>query len=131
MASEQSAKAAVVEAYISAFSAGDAAAAARLFAPDATVEDPVGTPLVTGDGIPALYRSAMARGLRLERTGPVRFAGDSAAFPFAIHYPPSAARRRIDVIDIFRFDSQGRIIEMRAFWGPDNIHTSQESPNHA
>ena len=36
---------AVVHAYVAAFAKGDAAAAADLFADDATVEDPVGTPM--------------------------------------------------------------------------------------
>lgn len=27
----------------------------------------------------------------------------------------------IEAIDVFRFDAEGRIIEMRAYWGPQNI----------
>lgn len=122
---------AAVEAYIAAFAAGDPAAAARLYAPGATIEDPVGSPVISGEAISELYRNAMGRGIRLERTGPVRTAGDSAAFPFRIHYPSTAERRAIDVIDTFRFDPQGRILEMRAFWGADNVHYSKESPDHA
>lgn len=122
---------AVVEAYVAAFAAGDAEAAARLYAPGATIEDPVGSPVIAGEAVPELFRNAMNRGLKLELTGPVRTAGDSAAFAFRIHYPPTAGRRVVDVIDTFRFDPQGRILEMRAFWGPDNIHSSKESPDHA
>lgn len=123
-------KLAVVEVYISAFATGDAGAAAALYAPDATIEDPVGSSVVSGpEAILALYRSAMDRGLKLERTGQVCTAGDSAAFPFRILYPPQAGG--IDVIDTFRFDQQGRIVQMRAFWGPDNIHLSEESQDHA
>lgn len=120
----------VVEAYVAAFQAGDASAAAALYAADATIEDPVGSPVLSGEMIPALFRNAMERGLKLELTGPIRTAGDSAAFPFRIHYPESAERRCIDVIDTFRFDDQGRITQMRAFWGPDNIQL-RESPRHA
>ena len=123
---------AAVEAYVAAFAAGDARAAANLYAPEGTVEDPVGAPVVSGAAnIAAFYERAMGMGLRLERTGPVRVAGDSAAFPFRIHYPPTAERRLVEVIDTFRFDSEGRILEMRAFWGPANIQTSEESSNHA
>lgn len=121
---------AVVEAYVAAFEAGDSAAAAGLYAADATIEDPVGTPIISGEAILALFRNAMARGLKLELTGPVRTAGDSAAFPFRIHYPETAERRCIDVIDTFRFDDQGRITQMRAFWGATNIQM-RESPSHA
>ena len=123
---------AVVDAYVAAFAAGDAGAVAILFAPEATVEDPVGTTPVRGAAnILAFYERAMAMDLRLDRTGPVRIAGDSAAFPFRIHYPPTLGSRLTDVIDTFRFDSEGRILEMRAFWGPTNIQTSTESSNHA
>lgn len=122
----------VVDAYIAAFAAGDARAASSLFAPDATVEDPVGAaPVVGVADIDAFYARAMTYGLRLERTGPIRVAGDCAAFPFRIHYPPTSERRLVDVIDTFRFDEQGRIVEMRAFWGPANIHSSEESASHA
>lgn len=123
---------AVVEAYVAAFAAGDARAAADLYAPDGTVEDPVGAPVVSGPAnIAAFYERAMGMGLRLERSGPVRVAGDSAAFAFRIHFPPTSERRLIDVIDTFRFDAEGRIQEMRAFWGPINIQTSEESSSHA
>lgn len=122
----------VVEAYVAAFEAGDASAVVALYAPEATVEDPVGAPLVRGaPEILAFYERAMSMDLRLERTGPVRVAGDSAAFPFRIHYPPALGSRLTDVIDTFRFDSEGRILEMRAFWGPANILTSKESSSHA
>ena len=123
---------AVVDAYVAAFAAGDAGAAAALYAPEGTVEDPVGTvPVRGGPDILAFYERAMGMELRLERTGPVRVAGDSAAFPFRIHYPPALGSRLTDVIDTFRFDSEGRILEMRAFWGPANIQTSEESSDHA
>lgn len=123
---------AVVEAYVAAFAARDARAAADLYAPDGTVEDPVGSSLVRGAAsILTFYERAMDMDLRVERTGAVRVAGDSAAFPFRIHYPPTSERRLIDVIDTFRFDSEGRIQEMRAFWGPTNIQTSEESSSHA
>ena len=124
-------KTAVVEAYVAAFAAGDPVAAAALFAPEATIEDPVGSPVVTGEAVAALFRGAMARGLKLELTGPVRTAGDSAAFPFRIHYPAGAERRTVEVIDTFRFDDHGRVIEMRAFWGPDTIDLSEKAQAHA
>lgn len=123
---------AAVEAYVAAFAAGDARAAANLYAPDGTVEDPVGAPVVSGAAnIAAFYERAMGMGLRLERTGPVRVAGDSAAFPFRIHYPAGAERRTVEVIDTFRFDDHGRVIEMRAFWGPDTIDLSEKAQAHA
>ena len=53
-------------------------------------------------------------------------AADHAAFAF--HADPDRRGRgqceRIDVIDILRFDGDGRIVGMRAFFGPYNIHAA-------
>ena len=112
-----------INAYVAAFAAGDADAAAALFAEDASVEDPIGSPVRKGRGaIRAFYAQSMVTGAKLTLEGPVRIAGDIAAFPFSVNLTLNGSAKRIDVIDIFRFDGSGKIIEMRAFWGPDNMH---------
>lgn len=27
----------------------------------------------------------------------------------------------IDVIDVFKFNAEGKVVSMRAFWGPENM----------
>ena len=50
--------------------------ATQLFAEDATIEDPVGTPLKRGHAeILPFYETAMASGARLELTGEPRCSG--------------------------------------------------------
>lgn len=121
-----------VAAYVAAFDRQDPEAAVALYAPDAVIEDPVGSLPVSGlDAIRALYARAMGRGLRLKLDGPVRTAAGVAAFAFSIHWLDRGGSSRIDVIDTFRFDALGRITEMRAFWGADNQHLYQESLSHA
>lgn len=111
-----------VHRYVEAFARGDAAMAADLFAEDASVEDPVGTPLRRGKAaIADFYRASMATGAKLTLAGPVRAVADHAAFAFHVDLDWQGARQRIDVIDLFRFDAEGKIIEMRAFFGPDNV----------
>ena len=113
---------AVVHAYVSAFAKGDAAAAADLFADDATVEDPVGTPQKRGRAeILEFYSGSMATGAKLELLGDPRCAGDYVAFPFAVRLDFGGHKSVIEVIDTFRIDSAGKIAEMRAFWGPANM----------
>ena len=57
---------AAVHAYVAAFEAGSADQAAALFAPDATVEDPVGTPQRRGrEAIHAFYVESMQTGAKL------------------------------------------------------------------
>jgi len=111
----------IVNAYVDGFEHKDAEAIAELFAEDGSAEDPVGSPLVQGKtAIREFYARAMDMGLTLTLEGPVRTVANYAAFPFSIHMSTAKGHRRIDVIDLFRFNDEGRIVEMRAFWGPQN-----------
>lgn len=112
----------VVEAYVDAFAKGDPEAVVALFAEDAAVEDPVGSPAHRGrDAIRAFYTASMATGAKLKLEGPVRTAADYAAFAFSVtlNY---GGEKRVDVIDTFRFDEAGKVVEMRAYFGPANMH---------
>lgn len=113
---------AAVHAYIAGFSAGDPQAIAALFADDATVEDPVGTPIKRGKAeVLEFYTGSMATGAKLELLGDPRCAADTVAFPFAVKLDWGGGKSVIEVIDTFRFNDAGKIIEMRAFWGPANM----------
>jgi steroid Delta-isomerase len=114
---------AVVQAYVDAFANEDSDAIAQLYAADATVEDPIGAPLRSGiDAIHDFYRMSVGTGAKLTLDGPVRTAGNIAAFAFSVHVTLDGARCRIDVIDTFNFDLNGKIAAMKAFWGPQNVH---------
>lgn len=120
---------AAVHEYVAAFEAGDASRIAALYAADATVEDPVGSPLKHGrDEIATFYASSVATGAKLKLEGPVRIVADYAVFPFSVNLRWEGSDKRIDVIDTFRFDDEGKVIEMRAFWGPANMHGFDEGP---
>ena len=116
---------AVVHAYVAGFAAGDAAALAALFAEEATVEDPVGTPPKRGrDAILAFYEQSVATGAKLELLGEPRCAADFVAFPFAVKLEWGGKQTVIEVIDTFRIDDAGKIAEMRAFFGPANMKSA-------
>jgi len=118
---------AIVNAYVDGFAHKDAEMIAALFAEDGSAEDPVGSPPVQGK--PALrefYARAMTMGITLTLEGPVRTVAHYAAFPFSIHMNTPKGHRRIDVIDLFRFNDAGKIVEMRAFWGPQNNRRVEE-----
>jgi len=127
---------AAVQAYFDLFNAQDAAGIADLYAEDASVTDPVGTPPKAGKAaIAAFYDMAVKNGARLSQNGSTRIAGNNAAFAFtvsvgamtnldadvavAVELPKGGMT--IDVIDIFTFNDAGKITKMQAFWGPSNI----------
>lgn len=113
---------AAVKAYVDAYNRADLAAIVNLFAIDATVEDPVGTPLKTGhEEIEAFFAVGIEMGAKLTLDGPARCASDYAAFPFHVTLEIEGKATRIDVIDVFRFNEAGKVIEMRAFFGPENM----------
>ena len=110
--------------YVAAFNAADAERVAALFADDATVEDPVGGPVINGrESILAFYRHATSLGARLEVVAAPRGShGNAAALCFAVYVRMQGQPVRIDVTDVMTFGADGRITGMRAFWGPDDVH---------
>jgi steroid delta-isomerase len=115
-------KVAAVEAYVDAFAKGSADAVAELYAEAGTVEDPVGAaPIVGRDAVRAFYARSMQTGAKLTLHGPVRTAADFAAFAFSVAIPSGDGTMLIEVIDTFQFDDAGKVVAMRAYWGPQNM----------
>jgi steroid delta-isomerase len=117
---------ATVEAYVRGFATNDADLICGLFAADATLEDPVGSPpCIGGEAIRQFYTRIMKEGgARLELNGPVRTTARSAAFAFSSYLTRDGVDIRIDPIDVFEFDEAGKIKSMRAYWGAMNQVTS-------
>jgi steroid delta-isomerase len=112
-----------VEAYIAAFDKSDPDAVAALFADDATVEDPIGTPIHRGRAaIREFYAMSMKTGAKLTLDAPVRGGGNYAAFCFSVTLNYAGGDKKIEVIDTFLFNEEGKVTEMRAYWGPENMH---------
>jgi steroid delta-isomerase len=118
-------KLAAVHGYVDAFEAGSADAVLALYAEDATVEDPVGTPIKRGHAeIREFYATSMATGAKLALLGPPRCAGDYVAFPFTVTLEWGGQTSVIEVIDTFRLNEEGKVTEMRAYWGPENMKSA-------
>ena len=113
----------VIERYLNAFNARDFDTLVGLYAADATVEDPVGSAPHRGlKDIRAFYEQFRTQKSSLHRVGEVRAAGSAAAFSFIVVMGESANSQIVEVTDTFAFDAAGKIEEMRAFWGPGNVH---------
>ncbi|MEO8774337.1 MAG: nuclear transport factor 2 family protein [Gelidibacter sp.] len=98
-----------------------------LYADNATVEDPVGSDVVAGKAeLRNFYTKAVNTDIVLTRTGQVRVAGVEIAFPFQLRMNVDGVPMVTDIIDVFRFDAAGKIVSMRAFWGPFNYKQAKE-----
>ena len=111
-----------VQAYVRALNAADLEAIVALYADDALVEDPVGSAPKRGLAeIRAFYAGSVALKLQVELEGPIRAVAGEAAFAFSVSFEINGQRTTIRPIDLFTFNAAGRIVQMRAFFGPGNI----------
>jgi len=118
MPSQETMKAAM-QAYIDAFNSGSAKAVCALYAEDATVEDPVGSPLKRGKAeLEAFYTHSIATGAKLALDAPIRGShGNCAAMCFSARIGPVTVR----VIDVMSFNEHGKFTSMKAYFGPGDI----------
>lgn len=115
---DASAKNAVVESYVQAFGDASLDAIRAIFADNAVLEDPVGTePRVGIEAIVDFYKTGFDMHTRLSLSGPVRCAGNAVAFAFRV----TVGEMKIDVIDVFEFNDEGKVQSMKAYWGPENV----------
>src|SRR3954447_4725899 len=113
-----------IERYWAAFTAGDRAAYLALFADDATVEDPVGTPVHHGhEAIGGFWDQShgMADSIELRSAGIPNVNGREAAFAMEIRPTIGGATYSMQAIDVMSFTDDGRIQTMRAFWQPETM----------
>lgn len=110
--------------YVEAFNAGDLKRLMSLFADEARVEDPVGQlPKIGRQEVEAFYRQSLSGGSKLELLASPRGSfSNAASITFAVHAQMDGRSIRIDVTDVMTFDTNGKIITMQAFWGPDDMH---------
>lgn len=114
-----------VHRYIRALNEADLDAIVALYAEGAEVEDPVGsTPKRGLTEIRAFYAGSLKIPLSVELEGSVRTVAHEAAFAFSVSFEHKGRRTTIRPIDVFRFNASGHIVQMRAFFGADNISSA-------
>jgi steroid delta-isomerase len=102
-------------------SKGDVEGIVSFYAEDATIEDPIGSELLRGrDAVRRFYETSAGK-VTMKRTGPVRVAGNEAATPLVVLMGPEGDQQALDIISVMRFDDEGRIESMRAFWSFDDM----------
>ena len=112
---------ATIDAYLAAFTAGDRDGYLGCFAPDAWLEDPVGTPRHEGrEAIGAFWDESrgLADSIELRPLGLRIVIGHEAAFTFQARPRLGDETYALDIIDHMTFDDEGRITTLRAFFDP-------------
>ena len=122
MVSEEKMRAAM-QAYIDGFERADLDALVGLYAEDATVEDPVGSPPKVGRAeIEAFYAGALQTGAKLTLSAPIRAShGNSAAMAFEVALNYEGHDIVISAIDVMTFNDEGKYTSMKAYWGPADM----------
>lgn len=112
---------AVVHRYIQALNASDLEGIVSLYAPDAVIEDPVGSPTHRGHAaIRAFYAGSVALQLEVQLESEIRATANVAAFAFHVSFVWNGQATTISPIDIFHFNEEGLITQMHAIFGPHN-----------
>lgn len=117
-----------VERYIHAHSNKDLEGVVALFAEHAQVWDPAdAAPHVGAEAVRAFFGGThqMGERLTLTLTGLIRCCGNFAAFPMTAQAIIGDFRSEIDIIDVMTFDSEGKILEMRAYWSAEDMRVLQ------
>ncbi len=111
-----------VERYIKALCEHDMGIIEKIFAVNATIEDPAGSEQRVGqEAIQGFYSYAFNNNIRAELTGSVRCADNTAVFPFYVILDRENGQMKLEAIDMFIFNDEGKIQSMKAYWGPENI----------
>ncbi|MFD4998116.1 nuclear transport factor 2 family protein [Streptomyces buecherae] len=127
MADETERKRLVLD-YFERVNAGDVDGICEMFAPQARVEDPVGTgPVVGEEAIRAYFRRVVEEFGTQDTPGTLTGSQDdqhvAVGLRATIRNPqdPAGGRLAVNVTSVFRFDASGLIEEMRAYWGATDV----------
>lgn len=110
-----------VQRYLDLVADGTADEVVALYAPDATLEDPVGAPVLRGrEEIRTLY--AGLEGLSMTtRLVTLRTCAGHAAFHFEVVTDTGDMKITMAPLEVMTFDDDGLITSMRAFWSDEDL----------
>ena len=112
-----------LQSYIDGLASGDVDEVMRHYADNATCEDPVGGTLYRGLAeIRAFYEQALSgQQLLIEPLTPLLSTTSNCA---AMGARVKTARGTLNFVETQRFDDNGKIVEMRAYYDPADVQTN-------
>jgi len=114
------------ERYAFCLSEGDVEGVVSLFAPEALLEDPIGTEYLGHAAIRDFFQrsfNGVGGRIRFEPEGPVRIHNEHAACAFTAICDRVDPPFEVDTLDIARFDEQGQFGSLVAIWSQANVRT--------
>ena len=112
---------AAVITYLDRIGTASSSQIAELYAIDATLEDPAGSPTRTGRAeITDFYRGLDNVDAHAELLT-LRISGTTAAFHFRVTTNLPQATVVVEPIDVMTFDQTGHITSLRAIWSPADM----------
>lgn len=98
----------------------------NLFADNFTLEDPIGTKLFSfSKEHPAEFfeeEGVKFTPIKAELVSPISITySNQAAMAFKFYMSVGEQEISIDIIDVMKFDESGKIVEVNAYWGRDNV----------
>jgi steroid Delta-isomerase len=104
--------------YAKAWSNDDRESFLSLFADEASIEDPVGSPKVEGkDAIAEFWDNVHSMPMTYE-TEVVRIVscGNEGVLVFNVTTRGEGMTMTVKIVDVFAFNDEGKVVSMRAFW---------------
>lgn len=110
-----------IEGYVKSVAGGTVDDVLALYAPGATVEDPVGTEPRTTEAALREFYGIIEPLEQTSELGIVKIAGNEAAFNFVLTTTMGENSVEISVIDVMTFDDNAKITSMKAYWGQEDM----------
>ena len=124
-----------VLAYFASFATADVNRIVALFAENAVVEDPIGGARMEGQAaIRGFFQGGfdyVGGGYQFVPEGNVRIAANHAACAAIAICDKADPPFRLETLDVMTFDDAGKIVEMKAYWGPFNMTSLAEGASGA
>ena len=121
--------------YFASFANADVDTIVGLFADNAVVEDPIGHARMEGiDAIRGFFTGGFAYvggGYSFVPEGNVRIAANHAACAAIATCDNADPPFRLETMDVMTFDEAGKIVAMKAYWGPANMQSLAEGATGA